>query len=91
MIRVVVAGELSELARELRDRGAEVVYTGPTPPEHAAATAVQEDADAVAVAERADEIAALLAERDAADVAVLAADAVLAWLDTAGERTHHPR
>lgn len=91
MIRVVLAGELPALARQLRDRGAEVVYTGPAAPEHVAAVAVQEDPDAVAVAERADEVAALLAERGADDIAVLAAAEALDWLDTAGERTHHPR
>ena len=91
MIRLVVAGELPALARELRDRGVEVVYTGPTTPEHVAATVLQEDPDAVAVAERADELAALLERLDAADVPVLPAEDALAWVNTAGDRTHDPR
>ena len=91
MIRILLAGELPALARELRDRGAEVVYTGPAAPERIAAVAVQEDPDAVAVAERADEVAALLAERGAPDIVVLSAADALGWLGTAGERTHHPR
>jgi methylmalonyl-CoA mutase C-terminal domain/subunit len=41
---------LRMIAIELRDRGAEVVLSGPgTSPEHAAATAIQEDVDVVAV------------------------------------------
>ncbi|GAA4440792.1 hypothetical protein ACFQV2_34895 [Actinokineospora soli] len=91
MIRVVLAGELPALARELRDRGVEVVYTGPASPEHVAATALQEDPDAVVAAEQADEVAALLARLDAADVPVIAPDDALTWVDTAGDRTHHPR
>ncbi|GGS23793.1 hypothetical protein [Actinokineospora fastidiosa] len=86
MIRVVLVGDLPALARELRDRGVEVVYTGPLAPGPAAAVAAQEDPDAVAVADHADAVAALVD-----DIPVVPAADVLAWVDTAGDRTHHPR
>ncbi|MGW5053182.1 hypothetical protein [Actinokineospora sp. NPDC004072] len=86
MIRVVLVGDLPALARQLRDRGVEVVYTGPLDPGTAAAVAVQEDPDAVAVDGSPEAVKALVD-----DLPVVAAADVLAWVDTAGDRSHHGR
>ncbi|MGX7827502.1 hypothetical protein ACTG9Q_20690 [Actinokineospora sp. 24-640] len=85
------ATDLPALARQLRDAGVEVVYTGPTTPAHLAATVAQEDPDAVVVDGRADEVAALLRELDAEDIPVLSAADAPRWADTPGERSHHAR
>ncbi|PPK69645.1 hypothetical protein V5P93_006712 [Actinokineospora auranticolor] len=84
-MRIVLTGA-DDLARALRDAGAEVVYLTDTDPARVAATAVQEDADAVVAATALPAITALLADNGAEDIAVVAADGALAWLaDTAGE------
>ncbi|MGQ0837605.1 hypothetical protein [Actinokineospora sp.] len=75
------------VARELRDAGAEVIYTGhAASPAQVVDTVLQEDADAVAVDERGDTVAALLAERDAADIVVLGLGDAVAWA-----AAHHGR
>ncbi|WP_156757833.1 hypothetical protein [Actinokineospora pegani] len=86
-LRVVVAelgpAEVHAVARELRDAGVEVIYTGPVAePAQVVATALQEDADAVAVGERVDEVRGLLAGADADDVVALPLDEVLNWANT---------
>lgn len=78
MLRIVVSGPGPEaLARALRDAGHEVVVTGSLPSaEQVVATALQEDADLVGLTDvdpgHVRRVAALLAERDADDVAVFA-------------------
>lgn len=87
-LRVVVAelgaAEVHAVARQLRDAGVEVIYTGPVEdPGRVVATVLQEDADAVAVAERSAEVAALLTAADADDIAVVSLDTALTWADSA--------
>ncbi|MFC5286163.1 hypothetical protein ACFPM7_03800 [Actinokineospora guangxiensis] len=89
MIRLLVACDRPGLARELRDHGAEVVYTGPDEPARVAAAAVQEDVDAV-VCDDPPAVAGHLAGLGADDVEALAAEGAAGWLATRGERTHHP-
>ena len=70
-MRIVVAEP--GLGRVLRDAGHEVIYLGPDhSPEQIAATAIQEDADAIGltVQDDADRLTALLAELDADDIDV---------------------
>ena len=84
-LRVVVGGAglaveehaLEAVARALRDAGHEVIYAGPRQtPDQVVETAVQEDADLIALCAPDDDptlsdaLAGLLAERDAADIAV---------------------
>ena len=84
-LRVVVGGvgltgeehTLEAAARALRDAGHEVIYAGPhQTPDQIVETAVQEDADLVAVCAPDDDrtlhaaLTGLLADRDAADIAV---------------------
>ncbi|WP_436492300.1 hypothetical protein [Actinokineospora sp. HUAS TT18] len=79
MKRIVLAhdGDIPAVARALRDAGAEVIYVAP---DQVVSTAIQEDADAVAVDRDTQEIAAKLAELDAADVRVLTHAEVLEWV-----------
>lgn len=62
------------LARALRDAGAEVIYTAGQSAEQIAHTALQEDVDAVGVLGNTAALTALLADREAADIAVFAPD-----------------
>jgi methylmalonyl-CoA mutase cobalamin-binding subunit len=89
VIRLLVACDRPGLARELRDRGAEIVYTGPDEPARVAAAAVQEDVDAV-VCDDPPAVAGSLAELGACDVEALPAEGAAGWLTTRGEGTHRP-
>ncbi|MGY1753169.1 cobalamin B12-binding domain-containing protein [Blastococcus sp. SYSU D01042] len=88
-IRVVVAGpgaadgdrRAERIARALRDRGVEVVYTDrPHTPEQLLATVVQEDADAVGIVPGGDHedqlalLSGLMTEHGIDDVLVFAGD-----------------
>ncbi|SDD16612.1 hypothetical protein [Actinokineospora iranica] len=96
-VRIVLAelgpGERAQaVARDLRDAGAEVIYTGRlTGPAHVVGTALQEDADAIAVDEQREAVASLLSEQDAPDVEVLGFDTVLDWASEAGREARHGR
>jgi len=75
----MVAGDQAA-ARALADAGYEVVYAGADQTaDMIAAAAVQEAVDAI-VADGGDALAAALAARGAADIAVGSASAIDAWL-----------
>ncbi len=72
-----------EVARDLRDAGAEVIYTGRLAgPAQVVGCALQEDAAAVVVDEQHGAVADLLSRQDATDVEVLAFDTAVTWVST---------